>query len=171
MAKRRASSKYLTMLQDPRWQKVRLETMQKANFACEKCGDKTSTLNVHHKNYKYGRNPWEYESNNFVCLCSFCHDEIHEQREMINNLLPYSFVNISELISGVIAAQSNNYCVAKIHPREFASKTELYLGGIVTFLHENLDEETIGNFVEIFNDRHLIDEFIDFVNDRSGLPL
>lgn len=43
---------YYEMLKDPRWQKKRLEIMERDEFACRDCGDKESTLNVHHTYYE-----------------------------------------------------------------------------------------------------------------------
>ena len=58
---------------DPRWQKKRLEIMQRDNFTCCMCDDTTSTLNVHHRKYILGRKPWEYEDEDFITLCEECH--------------------------------------------------------------------------------------------------
>ena len=38
-----------------------------------------STLHVHHKYYIEDRNPWEYDENALITLCSDCHSEIHKQ--------------------------------------------------------------------------------------------
>jgi methionyl-tRNA synthetase len=61
-------SAYWEKLKDPRWQKLRLEAMQKADFHCERCGDGESTLNVHHKEYFKGREPWEYKPKQLLDL-------------------------------------------------------------------------------------------------------
>jgi len=64
---------YSDLLKDPRWQKRRLEIMQRADFACEYCGDKTRTLHVHHLRYTKGASPWEYEEKDLKCVCEICH--------------------------------------------------------------------------------------------------
>lgn len=69
---------YFEKLRDPRWQKKRLEIMQRAGFACESCGDNESTLNVHHGYYERGLEPWEYKSNTLWCLCEGCHLNIQD---------------------------------------------------------------------------------------------
>lgn len=53
-------SKYSDKLRDPRWQKRRLEIMQRDNFMCRECYDSTKMLAVHHRYYVPGREPWEY---------------------------------------------------------------------------------------------------------------
>src|SRR4051812_4429925 len=54
---------------DPRWQKKRLEIMQRDEFSCRKCGNDQATLNVHHTFYSPGRDPWDYPDASLVTLC------------------------------------------------------------------------------------------------------
>jgi hypothetical protein len=68
---------YSDLLRDPRWQRKRLEVMHRAHFACEHCGDTTTTLNVHHVEYVRGRMPWEYSGRELRCLCEPCHARGH----------------------------------------------------------------------------------------------
>ena len=60
---------YSDLLKNPAWQKKRLEMLSAADFACQSCGDNSSTLHVHHKRYIKGRSPWDYENSNFVVVC------------------------------------------------------------------------------------------------------
>lgn len=66
---------YQEQLKDPRWQKKRLEILDRDNFACQKCGDTKSTLHVHHYYYDKYMNLWEYEDEFLVTLCEECHTE------------------------------------------------------------------------------------------------
>lgn len=66
---------YMDLLRDPRWQRRRLEIMQRDKFRCRSCGDETTTLNVHHSYYVKGRKPWEYEDTELHTLCEPCHAE------------------------------------------------------------------------------------------------
>jgi hypothetical protein len=68
---------YSDLLRDPRWQRKRLEVMQRAGFACELCGDTRTTLNVHHTQYVRGRDPWDYPAAELRCLCEPCHGREH----------------------------------------------------------------------------------------------
>jgi hypothetical protein len=68
---------YAEKLRDPRWQKRRLEVMQRDNWKCLRCGDGTKTLNVHHKEYIKGRDPWQYPNHLLETLCEDCHGEHH----------------------------------------------------------------------------------------------
>lgn len=157
-------SSYGALLRNPKWQKTRLQIMQRANFACERCGDKESTLNVHHKNYKQGRNPWEYENNNFVCLCERCHEKIHEQKQMINNLLPYSELDFLEILSGSISVQCNSSYVGSLHPRVFLEESEIDLGKIIQKLYMYTGFDDIENFCACLDDRDFLDDFQTLLN-------
>ncbi len=70
-------SKYSDLLTDPRWQKKRLEVLSEANFRCQKCGGIRRRLDVHHKQYRSGALPWEYENHEFEVLCRICHETEH----------------------------------------------------------------------------------------------
>lgn len=64
---------YLEKLRDPRWQRVRLEIMSRDNFSCRSCAADNRTLNVHHRWYETGKDPWEYPPEALVTLCEDCH--------------------------------------------------------------------------------------------------
>ena len=64
---------YSEKLRDPRWQKKRLEVMQRADFKREDCGTGERTLNAHHSAYNAGFEPWEYGGSQLRCLCEDCH--------------------------------------------------------------------------------------------------
>lgn len=66
---------YAEKLKDPRWQKKRLEILQRDNWACQKCDSKENTLHVHHRIYLPGCNPWEYPDGYLVTLCELCHTD------------------------------------------------------------------------------------------------
>jgi hypothetical protein len=68
---------YYEKLRDPRWQRKRLEIMERDNFTCMSCGNKEKTLNVHHKTYRKNADPWDYPDENFVTYCKYCHEEMH----------------------------------------------------------------------------------------------
>lgn len=71
---------YSEKLRDPRWQKVRLEIMERDNWACQECFDTTTTLNVHHLMYEKGVEPWEYADIYLITLCENCHQKHHSYR-------------------------------------------------------------------------------------------
>ena len=69
-------STYSNKLKSPHWQKMRLKVMQRDKFTCKLCKDTETTLNVHHKYYEQGKEPWEYPMSALVTLCEHCHYEI-----------------------------------------------------------------------------------------------
>ena len=75
---------YSEQLKDPRWQRKRLEIMQRDNFKCTQCEDGKSTLNVHHRYYVAHRFCWEYPDFCLITLCENCHksegDKYEERR-------------------------------------------------------------------------------------------
>lgn len=69
-------SEYWKKLKDPRWQKKRLEAMERDDWKCVMCGSSNDTLNVHHVLYKKGAEPWEYEAKALKTLCEKCHKHV-----------------------------------------------------------------------------------------------
>lgn len=102
-------SEYSKKLLDPRWQKKRLEVLDRDNFQCQFCTTKTETLHVHHRKYFHGRDPWDIDSKWLVTLCSGCHEleSKQQQRELIDVFLKaikvrsLSNVSLSLLIHGI----------------------------------------------------------------------
>lgn len=72
---------YWLKLEDPRWQKKRLEILARDNFTCQKCWSTTETLHVHHRYYISKREPWDYPAFAYQTLCKKCHKEIQECAE------------------------------------------------------------------------------------------
>lgn len=67
---------YSHKLQNPKWQRKRLEVLQRDNFSCKICKENNSTLHVHH--LKYNGNPWESDLKELTTLCKDCHKLIHD---------------------------------------------------------------------------------------------
>jgi hypothetical protein len=78
---------YRDLLRDPRWQRLRLEVMERARWKCEECGDGSTTLNVHHTYYVRGHAPWEYPSDTLHCWCETCHEKHHVMAERLRRLV------------------------------------------------------------------------------------
>lgn len=89
--KKKASEAYLAKLRDPRWQKKRLEVFNRDGWACKYCGDTQSSLQVHHKAYQKGKEPWDYPMDWLITACETCHEKQPrdlqpEEMELIANL-------------------------------------------------------------------------------------
>lgn len=66
---------YAQKLKDPRWQKRRLQILDKRGWRCERCFNDKQTLHVHHKRYR--GEPWEVSDSDLEVLCEPCHNGEH----------------------------------------------------------------------------------------------
>lgn len=69
---------YSKKLLDPRWQRRRLEILQRDNWQCQICHNEEATLNVHHR--WYVGEPWEAPDAALVTLCEDCHKQESDTR-------------------------------------------------------------------------------------------
>lgn len=63
---------YSEKLKHPKWQKKRLEILNRDNFTCVLCGDTETELHVHHLKYT-GNNPENAPNEDLETLCKDCH--------------------------------------------------------------------------------------------------
>ena len=82
---------YQNLLSSPKWQRKRLEVLNKSNFTCEVCGDNEATLHVHHKRYVNKARPWDTPDELLISLCESCHKQEHAR-------LPISLKKLTEVI-------------------------------------------------------------------------
>jgi hypothetical protein len=66
-------SEYSEKFKDPRWQRKRLEILERDGWCCQKCYDPQNPLHVHHRYYEQGKDPWDYPDEALVSLCEECH--------------------------------------------------------------------------------------------------
>lgn len=91
--KKRDERSYKDKLLDPRWQKKRLRILERDKWACRCCGDKESTLHVHHVHYDpRAEGPWDYADTSLVTLCAECHDYEGPELVIYRNLLIQTLV-------------------------------------------------------------------------------
>lgn len=84
---------YAEKLKDPRWQKKRLEILNRDSFKCIVCLVDDKTLHVHHKTYVFGNDPWDYPNNNFETLCEDCHKATEDFKGKFINLVNRLLIN------------------------------------------------------------------------------
>lgn len=83
---------YTERLLDPLWQKKRVVILQRDNFTCQYCGDKTQTLHIHHLCYNPNYLPWDVNDDALITICKDCHKIDHlenlsiMEKELINQL-------------------------------------------------------------------------------------
>ncbi len=86
-------SDYSEKLKDPRWQKKRLQILERDNWTCLKCNATDKTLNVHHKYYELYENVWDYPTYALITLCSDCHKEEHASKREYEKMVINHFYN------------------------------------------------------------------------------
>lgn len=69
-------SKYSDKLKDYRWRRRRARIIIRDGIKCQFCGC-NHHLEVHHKRYIKGLDPWEYDNDDLITLCHYCHSRIH----------------------------------------------------------------------------------------------
>jgi hypothetical protein len=62
---------YSDKLKDPRWQKKRLQILDRDDFTCRYCSDTETELHVHH--LEYNGEPWQQSNDKLITLCKHCH--------------------------------------------------------------------------------------------------
>lgn len=130
---------YSEKLKDPRWQKKRLEIMQRDEWKCQGCLNDERMLNVHHLKYISGLEPWEYEDKYYMTLCDNCHQaahfdiEIRQTRESFN--IDY-FVDFIE----------------PVWSRVYISEIEFHKGDTIIYLRDNytLNSVHVYNLIKLF---------------------
>lgn len=105
---------YAQKLKDPRWQKKRLEILNRDEFACRICGDKKKTLHVHHRAYAKGLEPWEVEDAALLTVCEGCHERLKQAIGWISTVCtPHGLLLIETFKAVTDQSFINGYEAAK----------------------------------------------------------
>jgi hypothetical protein len=73
----------------PKWQAMRLKTLERFEFKCCVCNDTEKTLHVHHKRYPKGKRIWECAKDDLIVLCEDCHKETEDFVSFAREVGPY----------------------------------------------------------------------------------
>jgi hypothetical protein len=95
---------YYELLKRPKWQKKRLEILERANFECEDCGTGEVTLQVHHSYYEKNLAPWEYPDESLHCLCENCHRKLQDLQTLLQRLIGKLELSDIEMLIGYACA-------------------------------------------------------------------
>lgn len=68
-------------IKSPKWQKRRLEILNRDNFTCQACGATDETLHVHHIKYIKNKMYWDYPDEMLITMCDDCHDTEHSCKD------------------------------------------------------------------------------------------
>ncbi len=123
---------YSEKLKDPRWQKKRLEVLNRDGWACRDCGDTTKQLHVHHSHYERGA-PWETGEQFLLTLCRGCHETRQAHEDVIKRMTScgLAYMSATELAAlagkaetvGLTTCPTPQYealvsCFNKTHPKK-----------------------------------------------------
>jgi hypothetical protein len=89
---------YSEKLKSPKWQKKRLEIMERDSFCCQICNDSENTLNVHHLAYIKGKDPWQVPNDYLVTLCEECHNKITRAKDFYDCFFAVYYHSYQEII-------------------------------------------------------------------------
>lgn len=87
---------YSDQLKSPKWQKKRLQVLNRDKFTCKLCKDTETTLHIHHIEYTADF-AWEEPIENLVTLCEHCHKEV----EQIKNDIDFKDIKIYKSIGWI----------------------------------------------------------------------
>lgn len=98
---------YQKKLQNPLWQKKRLEILQRDNFQCIQCGCDDKELHVHHRWYQFGKEIWDYPDSCFETLCFECH-------EYIEMCIKSATSDLQTMIRKTVLNQDDYDCICRL---------------------------------------------------------
>ena len=116
---------YAQKMKDPRWQKRRLEILERDNWTCQCCGTTEKTLHVHHHYYLPKQEPWEADDFALTTICEVCHKDyagfdflsVGQKFQRIAGDAGFSENQITSIISSIdnlrisLARQTGDFCV------------------------------------------------------------
>lgn len=88
---------YAEQLKSPKWQKKRLEILERDKFTCLACGDTEKQLHVHHGIYIKNKMAWEYENITLHTLCNSCHIDAEHNLNELKTQISYTVPKFSTL--------------------------------------------------------------------------
>lgn len=136
---------YADKLKDPRWQKLRLEILERDEFTCQLCKDTQTELHVHHFTYPKSHNPWDSSKYSLTTYCKHCHAVVEYNKN--NESYPYDIFKIplenNKIQMFVFSTESDYVELYKYHEKD---NTVSYLSSI--------SEPTLKTLYEYLNARN-----------------
>ena len=151
----------------PKWQKKRLEVLQRDDFTCQKCGDAETELHVHHRTYHRGRKVWETPIDDLVTLCKPCHkaveQAVREARESVTGGEAKAHEGLDDMRLAMVEGFKKALAHHHEQPVRFADDFEFW-GAARAW---RLDELSIGDWAQnqetiTQDDAHLISDRVKY---------
>jgi len=136
---------YWQLLQDPQWQKKRLEVLNNHQWSCDTCGSGVKDgkqLHVHHRYYTKGRMPWLYPDWSYEVQCDECHEEKHEDPSSLQDWEKEAdsfFFYGHEFYTSDLHTMISEF-VSKAHPHEWHKDHRISHGDCLIVMHRALWE-------------------------------
>jgi len=146
---------YTERLTDPRWQKKRLEILNRDNWTCQTCSDTKTTLAIHHK--KYVGLPWDSPNNDLITVCKHCHD-----------VVSYYKIDIGELFLKPAFKVSNNGRTVLFFNLPSGFIIANFTGNILSF-HDKISNSDTRKLVQNVINNWLLQENDHLLIDQSPL--
>lgn len=145
-----SAKKYSEQWLDPRWQKRRLEIMQRDSFQCSECGADDKTLNVHHVYYTRGADVWDYPGHALKTLCNECHEAEHSIADISERALIDALKHVG-IMSSQIGAIA--FSIEQLHAHVGNEKAKRLIEIIDLFLFRPvIDEASIGKIEALYQE-------------------
>lgn len=137
-----AKKTYGEKLLDPRWQRKRLGIFERDDWKCTSCGATERTLQVHHRRYVPGGEPWDVPDADLTTLCDRCHEWESKERQHTDRWL------LERIQDGAVGLQAQKLAraVALIPPSRFADW--IFLTAVFAELVDQDREEEIGQILD-----------------------
>ena len=87
---------YAEQIKSPKWQKKRLNILDRDKYTCMSCFEEEKTLHVHHLAYHKNKSIWQYEDNELITLCEDCHKTISNDFDQIKSIIQRNLTNTEE---------------------------------------------------------------------------
>lgn len=97
---------YKEKLKNPKWQKKRLEILQRDEFKCCYCNDTETELQIHH--LKYTKEPWKAPGDDLITLCKHCHSLIYQYKSLNVIFIEKNYYDSHDLVSLVVKHKEDN---------------------------------------------------------------
>jgi 5-methylcytosine-specific restriction endonuclease McrA len=107
-------TEFFSKYKDPRWQKRRLEILERDGWTCTLCCESDKPLHVHHAYYEARLDPWEYDTKTLHTLCEDCHDAANDLRRDLHFEIGKLWIEVQFALLHMIA-----------RARESCSETDL----------------------------------------------
>jgi hypothetical protein len=138
---------YSKKLQNPNWQRKRLEILQRDNFKCIQCNSENKELHVHHRWYQFGKDIWDYPNTCFETLCYECH-------QYIETNIKDSTSDLQIIIRKTFLNQDDYNCINRL------------LLHLAEDIYDNIDPMRIKDAIDYITENNVISAIIKMRTDK-----